>query len=43
MSFAHRVVLWVMQRRGYLVGLNERQNFFTRYCFVGKPTSVLQI
>ena len=28
MSFAHKVVLWVMmQRRGYLVRLNKRQNF----------------
>ena len=25
MSFAHKVVLWVMQRRGYLVRLNKRQ------------------
>ena len=41
MSFAHKVVLWVMQRRGYLVRLNKRQNFFfKRYCFVIKPTSV---
>ena len=28
MSFAHKVVLWVMQRRGYFVRLNKRQNFF---------------
>ena len=28
MSFAHKVVLWVMQRRGYLVRLNKRPNFF---------------
>ena len=28
MSFAHKIVLWVMQRQGYLVRLNKRQNFF---------------
>ena len=28
MSFAHKVVLWAMQRRGYLVRLKKRQNFF---------------
>ena len=28
MSFAHNIVLWVMQRRGCLVRLNKRQNFF---------------
>ena len=28
MSFAHKVVLWVMQQRGYLVRLNKRQNFY---------------
>ena len=28
MSFAHKVVLWVMQRRGYLVRLNKRPFFF---------------
>ena len=27
MLFAHKGVLWVMQRRGYLVTLNQRQNF----------------
>ena len=27
MSFAHKVVLWAMQRRGYLVRLKKRQNF----------------
>ena len=37
MSFALKVVLWVMPWRGYLVRLNERQIFFTCYCFVGKP------
>ena len=35
MSFAHKVVLWVMQRRGYLVRLNKRQNFFHTLLFVG--------
>ena len=40
MSFAHRVVLWVMQRRGYLVTEQKAESFCTRYCFVGKPTSV---
>ena len=28
MSFAHKVVLWVMQQRGCLVRLNKRQSFF---------------
>ena len=28
MSFAHKVVLWVIHRRGYHVRLNKRQNFF---------------
>ena len=28
MSFAHKIVLLVMQRRGYLIRLNKRQNFF---------------
>ena len=29
MSFAHKgVILRVMKRRGYLVRLNKRQNFF---------------
>ena len=37
MSFAHKVVLWVMQQQCYLVRLNKRQIFFTSYCFVGKP------
>ena len=29
MLFAHKVVLWVMQRQGYLVRLNKRQTFFS--------------
>ena len=29
MSFARKVVLWVMQRRGALVRLNKRQNYFS--------------
>ena len=29
MSFAHKVVLWVMQQQGYLVRLNRRQNFLS--------------
>ena len=33
MSFSHKVVLWVMQRRGYLVRLNKRQNFFHTLLF----------
>ena len=33
MLFAHKVVLWVMQRQSYLVRLNKRQNFFhTLFC-----------
>ena len=28
MSFSHKVVLWVMQRWGYLVRLNKRWDFF---------------
>ena len=36
MSFAHKVVLWVMQRRGYLVRLNKRQTFFHTLLFCGK-------
>ena len=36
MSFAHKVVLWVMERRGYLVGLNKRQNFFHTVLFCSK-------
>ena len=39
MSFAHKVVLWVMQRRGYLETEQKAEFFFTLYCFVGKPTS----
>ena len=37
MSFAHKFVLWVMQRRGYLVRLNKRQNFFHTLLFCSKP------
>ena len=33
MSFAHKVVLWVMQRRGYLVRLNKRPFFFFHTLF----------
>ena len=36
MSFAHKVVLWVMQRRGYLVRLNKRKNFFDTLLFCSK-------
>ena len=36
MSFAHKVVLWVMQRWGYLVRLNKRQNFFHTLLFCSK-------
>ena len=36
MSFAHNVVLWVIQRRGYLVRLNKRQNFFHTLLFCRK-------
>ena len=36
MSFAHKVVLWVIQRRGYLVRLNKRQNFFHMLLFCSK-------
>ena len=44
MSFAHKVVLWVMQGRDYLLRLIKGKIFFfTRYCFVVKPTSVQQI
>ena len=44
MPLAHKVVLWGMQRRGYLVILNKRQNFFfTRYSFVGKPTLISEV
>ena len=36
MSFAHKVVLWVMQRRGYLVRLKKRKNFFDTLLFCSK-------
>ena len=36
MSFAHKVVRWVMQRRGYLVRLNKRQNFSHTLLFCSK-------
>ena len=36
MSFAHKFVLWVMQRRGYLVRLNKRKNFFDTLLFCSK-------
>ena len=36
MSFAHKFVLWVMQRRGYLVRLNKRKNFFHTLLFCSK-------
>ena len=36
MSFAHKVVLWVMQRRGYDVRLNKRKNFFDTLLFCSK-------
>ena len=31
-----KVVLWVMQRRGYLVRLKKRQNFFHTLLFCSK-------
>ena len=34
MSFAHKVVLWAMQRRGDLVRLKKRQNFFFSHVIV---------
>ena len=36
MSFAHKVVLWVMQRRAYLARLNKRQNFFSHVIVCSK-------
>ena len=36
MSFAHKIVLWVMQWRVYLVRLNKRQNFFHTLLFCSK-------
>ena len=44
MSFAHKVVLSVMQRRDLTCKAEQKAKiFFTRYCFVVKPTSVQQI
>ena len=43
MSFAHKVVLWEMQRPCYLITEQKAEFFFTLYCFVVKPTSVQQI
>ena len=36
MSFAHKVVLWVMQQQGCLVRLNKRKNFFHTLLFYSK-------
>ena len=36
MSFAHKVFLWVMQRRGYFVRLNKMQDFFHKLLFCSK-------
>ena len=36
MSFTYKVVVWVMQRRGYLVRRNKRQNFFHTLLFCSK-------
>ena len=36
MSFAHKVVLWVMQRRGYLVSLKKGRIFFHTLFFCRK-------
>ena len=36
MSFAHKVVLWMMQRWGYPIRLNKRQNFFSHVLFCSK-------
>ena len=45
MSFAHKVVVWVMPATaGLPCKTEEKAEFvFTRYCFVVKPTSVRQI
>ena len=43
MSFAHKVVLWVMQRRGYLVRLNKRQNFFHTLLFCSKGRTIRKV
>ena len=37
MSFAYKFVLWVIQRRAYLVKLNKRQNFLHTLLFCSKP------
>ena len=36
MSFALKIVLWVMQRWGYLIRRNKRQNFFPMLLFCSK-------
>ena len=36
MSFTHKVVLWVMQQRGYLVRLNKSRIFFHTLLFYSK-------
>ena len=36
MSFAHKVVLWLMQRRGYLVGLKKSRIFSLTLLFCSK-------
>ena len=36
MSLAQKVVLWVIQRRGCLVRLSKRQNFFHTLLFCRK-------
>ena len=36
MSFALKIVLWVMQRWGYLIRRNKRQNFFPTLLFCSK-------
>ena len=44
MSFAHKVVLWVMQRRGYCKTEQKAEFFFSHVIFfVVKPTSDQQI
>ena len=43
MSFAHKIVLWMMQRQGYLITKQKVDFFATLYCFGVKPTSVQQI
>ena len=39
MSFAHKVVLWVMQRRGYLERLNKSNQRFEAIEFVDPHVS----